>query len=213
VLFGWEMTLTKPTTLSVPSTQAYAGMDHLLVWPIRSHRTERELIAQVLAAKKNVIVVLNAGGNLDMTPFLDKASAVLHAWFPGQAGGTAIAEILLGRVNPSGKLPASFERRWEDNPVYNSYYDTDNSWRVSYSEGPFLGYRYYDESAIKPQFPFGYGPSYTTFRYQDLKVTSMDKDRFSVSFALTNTGRRDGAGVAQVYVGDGHAKVQRPVKD
>lgn len=174
---------------------------------------QRELIEQVMAANRNVIVVLNAGGNVDMTPFLDKAGAVLHAWFPGQEGGTALAKILMGRVNPSGKLPASFERRWEDNPVYDHYYDKSNSGRVSYAEGLFMGYRYYDQATVKPLFPFGYGLSYTTFRYDHLKVISAGRDHVSVSFRLTNTGRRDGAEVAQVYVGDQHAKVARPLKE
>lgn len=174
---------------------------------------QRELIGQVLAANKNVVVLLNAGGNLDMSQFLDKSAAVLHAWYPGQEGGTAVAEILLGKVNPSGKLPASFEKRWEDNPVYDSYYDKNKSLRVSYTEGIFVGYRYYDKATVKPLFPFGYGLSYTQFKYSDLKVKATGKDTVSVTFTLTNTGKRDGAEVAQVYVGDGHAKIARPVKE
>ena len=174
---------------------------------------QQKLIAEVLAANKNVVVVLNAGGNVDMTPFLDSAAAVLHSWFPGQEGGTAVAEILLGKVNPSGRLPASFERRWEDNPVHDSYYDKDNSRRVSYTEGVFVGYRYYDKASVKPLFPFGYGLSYTTFKYSDLMVTPLSKDNVSVTFTLSNTGARDGAEVAQVYVGDGHANIARPIKE
>ncbi|HVJ05954.1 MAG TPA: glycoside hydrolase family 3 C-terminal domain-containing protein [Candidatus Saccharimonadales bacterium] len=174
---------------------------------------QRELIDAVMAANKNVVVLLNAGGNVDMSPFLEKSAAVLHAWYPGQEGGTAAAEILLGTVNPSGKLPASFEKRWEDNPVHASYYEKNNSRRVSYTEGVFLGYRYYDKATVKPQFPFGFGLSYTTFKYSDLRVKATGKDNVSVSFKVTNTGKRDGAEVAQVYVGDRHAKVVRPVKE
>jgi beta-glucosidase len=181
--------------------------------PFQLPEEQRELIEQVLAANKNVVMVINAGGNVEMTPFLSKAAALLHAWYPGQEGGTAIAEILTGKVNPSGKLPASFEKRWEDNPVHDSYYEKNNSRRVSYSEGVFLGYRYYDKATVKPLFPFGYGLSYTTFRYSGLKVSHQDKDRVQVSFTLTNTGKRDGAEVAQVYVGDGHSKVARPLKE
>jgi len=181
--------------------------------PFQLPEEQRELIAQVLAANKNVVMVINAGGNVEMTPFLDKTAALLHAWYPGQEGGTAIAEILTGKVNPSGKLPASFEKRWEDNPVHDSYYEKNSSRRVSYSEGVFLGYRYYDKATVKPLFPFGYGLSYTTFRYSGLKVIHQDKDRVQVSFTLTNTGKRDGAEVAEVYVGDGHAKVARPLKE
>ncbi len=174
---------------------------------------QRDLVARVFALNKNVIVVLNAGGNVDMSPFAEKSSAVLHAWYPGQEGGTAIARVLLGNANPSGKLPVSFEMRWEDSPVHDSYYDKDNSHLVKYSEGLFLGYRYYDKSAVKPRFPFGYGLSYTTFKYGDLKLTPFGKDKLSVSFTITNTGKRDGAEVAQVYVSDGHAKVERPLKE
>jgi beta-glucosidase len=181
--------------------------------PFELPADQRELIEQVLATNKNVVMVLNAGGNISMTSFLPKTAALLHAWFPGQEGGTAVAEILSGKVDPSGKLPASFEKRWEDNPVHDSYYDKNNSRHVSYSEGLFVGYRYYDKSTVKPLFPFGYGLSYTTFRYSDLKVTRMGRDAVTVSFAITNTGKRDGAEVAEVYVSDRHAKVARPLKE
>jgi beta-glucosidase len=174
---------------------------------------QQELITQVMAANPNVIVVLNAGGNLDMSPFLAQAQAVLHAWYTGEESGTAVAEILLGQVNPSGKLPASFERRWEDNPVHDSYYDRDHSQRVAYTEGVFLGYRYYDKAAVKPLFPFGFGLSYTTFRYSDLKVSTLDKDSVRVSFVVTNTGERAGAEVAELYVSDTHPTLPRPVKE
>jgi len=138
---------------------------------------------------------------------------VLHAWYTGEESGSALAEILLGQVNPSGKLPASFERRWEDNPVHDSYYDRDHSRRVAYTEGIFLGYRYYDKAAVKPLFPFGFGLSYTTFRYSDLEVSPADKDSVKVSFVVTNTGNRLGTEVAQLYVSDTHAAVPRPVKE
>src|SRR6202030_717547 len=118
---------------------------------------------------KNVIVVLTAGGNVDMTHWIDQVPVLLHAWYPGQEGGTALAQILFGDYSPSGKLPASFERRWEDNPTFNSYYPKNGEKRVTYTEGVFLGYRYYDHSNVKPRFPFGFGLSYTTFEYSDLK--------------------------------------------
>ncbi len=174
---------------------------------------QRELIQQVLAVNEHVIIILNAGSNVDMTPFLTKVSAILYAWYPGQAGGTALANVLSGQVNPSAKLPASFERRWEDNPVHDSYYDKDHSQRVAYTEGVFLGYRHYDKSTTKPLFPFGFGLSYTTFKYDQLTVSPVAPDRISVSFRLTNTGHRDGAEVAQVYVGDEHSTVPRPLKE
>jgi beta-glucosidase len=180
--------------------------------PFALPEAQLELIRRVLEANRNVIVVLNAGGNLDMSPFLENAAAVLHAWYPGEEGGTAVAEILTGAVNPSGKLPASFERRWEDSPVHDSYYDVNNSRHVRYSEGIFVGYRHYDRSPVKPLFPFGFGLSYTTFTYSGLKLVA-EGDHALVRFTLTNTGTRAGAEVAQVYVGERHPKVPRPVKE
>ena len=175
-----------------------------------------ELIRQISAVNQNVIVVLTAGGNVDMTPWIDSVPALLHAWYPGQEGGTALAEILFGDVSPSGKLPVSFERRWEDNPTFHSYYPEKGGSRVQYSEGIFLGYRHYDRSETKPLFSFGYGLSYTTFAYGKLSVTPQTgnlNEPVSVSFDVTNTGQRAGAEVAELYVGDSHASVPRPVKE
>ena len=175
-----------------------------------------ELIRQITAANKNTIVVITAGGNVDMTQWIGKVAAVVHTWYPGQEGGTALAQILFGDYSPSGKLPASFERRWEDNPVFHSYYPAKGESRVAYSEGVFLGYRHYDRSATKPMFPFGFGLSYTTFAYSNLSVSpqagKLDQP-ITVSFDVKNTGQREGAEVAEVYVGDSHASVPRPVKE
>ena len=175
-----------------------------------------ELIRQVSAVNKNTIVVLTAGGNVDMTQWIDRVPAVLHAWYPGQEGGTALAEILFGDYSPSGKLPASFERRWEDNPTFHSYYPEKGAKDVRYTEGMFLGYRYYDRSATKPLFPFGYGLSYSTFAYSNLAISPAVgnlKEPVTVSFEVTNTGRRKAAEVAELYVGDPHASVPRPQKE
>ncbi len=175
-----------------------------------------ELIRQISAVNKNVIVVLTAGGNVDMTRWIDNVPAVLHAWYPGQEGGTALVQILFGDYSPSGKLPASFERRWEDSPTVHSYYPASGSNRVQYSEGVFLGYRHYDRSETKPLFAFGYGLSYTTFAYSKLSVTPQSgnlNEPVSVSFDVRNTGHRAAAEVAELYVGDSHASVPRPVKE
>jgi beta-glucosidase len=177
---------------------------------------QESLIKAVLSVNKNVAIVVTAGGNVGMTQWIDSAPAVLHAWYPGQEGGTALAKILFGDVSPSGKLPASFERRWEDNATYDSYYDKNGSKHVAYTEGVFLGYRHFDKTGIKPMFPFGYGLSYTTFKYSNLKVTPSSfqgDDPVTVSFDITNTGKREGAEVAEVYVSDGHSKIERPVKE
>ncbi|HXM97362.1 MAG TPA: glycoside hydrolase family 3 C-terminal domain-containing protein [Candidatus Dormibacteraeota bacterium] len=173
-------------------------------------------IQQIAAVNKNVIVILTAGGNVDMTRWIHEVPALLHAWYPGQEGGTALAHILFGDVNPSGKLPASFERRWEDNAAFGSYYPKDGSKQIFYREGIFVGYRHFDRARVKPLFPFGYGLSYTTFQYSDLKVIPTSADfsaPVTVSFNVKNTGSREGAEVAEVYVGDSHASVPRPVKE
>jgi beta-glucosidase len=175
-----------------------------------------ELIRQISSVNKNVIVVLTAGGNVDMSQWVDHVPAILHAWYPGQEGGTALAQILFGDYSPSGKLPVSFERRWEDNPTFHSYYPAKGESRVQYSEGVFMGYRHFDRSDTKPLFAFGHGLSYTTFGYSNLSVTPRTgslNEPITVSFDLKNTGHREGAEVAELYVGDSHASVPRPIKE
>jgi len=194
-----------------PATES-EGFDRTFALP----GGQDELIRQMASVNKNVIVVLTAGGNADMTKWIDSVPALLHAWYPGQEGGTALAQILFGDYSPSGKLPASFERRWEDNPTYKSYYPVAGEMAVKYSEGVFLGYRGYDKSGVKPMFPFGYGLSYTTFAYKDISVSPAQgglNQPVKVSFDVTNTGKRQGAEVAELYVGDSHAKVPRPAKE
>jgi beta-glucosidase len=184
--------------------------------PFQLPSGQDELIQQISAVNKNTIVVLTAGGNVDMTGWIDKVPAVLHAWYPGQEGGRALAEILFGDHSPSGKLPVSFERRWEDNPVFHSYYPPKGESRVQYSEGVFVGYRYYDRSETKPLFPFGFGLSYTNFAYSNLSVSPVRggaSEPITVSFDVRNIGHREGAEVAELYVGESHAEVPRPVKE
>jgi beta-glucosidase len=181
-----------------------------------------ELIQEMAAANKNTIVVLTSGGGVDANAWLDRVPALLEAWYPGQEGGKAAAEILFGDVNPSGRLPATFERRWEDNPVHDSYYPEAGTNRVIYKEGVFVGYRGYEHAGTKPLFPFGYGLSYTSFQYGNLAVKPADASAkssgfsaplYQVSFDVTNTGTRAGADIAQIYVAEAHAKVPRPAKE
>ena len=175
-----------------------------------------ELIKQLAAANKNVIVVVTSGGAVDMAPWLDRVPALFEAWYSGQEGGSALAQLLFGEYSPSGKLPTSFEGRWEDNAVHDSYYPKGTEKKVVYAEGLFLGYRHFDKTEVKPQFPFGYGLSYTTFAYKNLSVAparAAGNQVVTVSFDLTNTGHRAGAEVAEVYVGEPHASVPRPVKE
>ena len=175
-----------------------------------------ELIRQISSVNKNTIVVITSGGALDMTRWIDQVPGIIEAWYPGQEGGTALAQILFGEYSPSGKLPASFERQWEDNPTFKTYYTKPGELQVDYSEGVFVGYRHYDRATVKPLFPFGYGLSYTTFSYSNLKVSPGAgnlNQPVTVTFDLKNTGKREAAEVAQVYVGDTHASVPRPVKE
>jgi beta-glucosidase len=176
---------------------------------------QNELIQEMVAANKSTVVVLTSGGATDMAAWLEAVPAVIQAWYPGQEGGTALAEILLGNVNPSGRLPVTFERRWEDNPVHDSYYPEPGTKRVVYKEGVFVGYRGYERNGTAPLFPFGHGLSYTTFQYGNLAVTpGTSKDgKVRLAFDVTNAGSRAGADVAQVYVADTHAKVPRPPKE
>lgn len=173
-------------------------------------------IQQIAAENKNVIVVLNSGGSVDMTRWLDQVPAILHAWYPGQEGGTALAQLLFGDFAPSGKLPVTFEHRAEDNPTFHSYFPQKGDKHVDYTEGIFVGYRGFEKSGTKPLFPFGYGLSYTTFAYSDLKLAPAPKGSgaiLAVTFKVKNTGSREGAEIAQVYVGDSHAPVPRPAKE
>jgi len=175
-----------------------------------------ELIRQISAVNKNTIVVLTAGGNVDMTQWIGNVPAILHAWYPGQEGGTALAQLIFGDYSPSGKLPASFERHWEDNPAFHNYYPGKGENRVQYSEGVFVGYRHFDRSETKPLFAFGYGLSYTTFAYSKLSVAPQAgnlNEPVTVSFDVRNTGDREAAEVAEVYVGESHSSVPRPVKE
>jgi beta-glucosidase len=175
-----------------------------------------QLIQTMAAANKKTIVAVTSGGNVDSTRWVEKIPAYLETWYAGQDGGTALAEVLFGAVNPSGHLPATFERRAQDNPSYANYYMEGDTNRVLYKEGIFIGYRGYEHNHVKPLFPFGYGLSYTTFKFANLSITPKDATstpNVTVSFDLTNTGDRAGAEVAQVYVSDGHASAPRPLKE
>jgi len=172
-----------------------------------------ELIREIAAANKNTVVVITGGGSVDMNAWLDRVPTVLQAWYPGQEGGSALAEILFGATNPSGRLPVTFERDEKDNPAFNSYYPEGDQKRVVYKEGVFVGYRGYERNKTKPLFPFGYGLSYTSFAYRNLKVSKVASGDVQVEFDLSNTGKRAGSEVAQVYVGDSHSKEPRPAKE
>jgi beta-glucosidase len=171
------------------------------------------LIREVVKANKRTIVVLYNGTPLLLKPWIDEVPAVLETWYPGQEGGTAIADILFGDVNPSGKLPATFPKRWEDAAAYGNYPGKDSA--VKYAEGIYVGYRHFDAKGIEPLFPFGYGLSYTSFAYAGLKILkSKEKDStWTAKCTVKNTGSRAGAEIVQLYISDINASVDRPPKD
>jgi beta-glucosidase len=177
---------------------------------------QNELINQLAATNKNSVVVVTSGGSVDMNPWLSHVAAVFEGWYGGQGGGTALAQLLVGDYSPSGKLPVTFERRWEDNAAHDFYYPKPGDRKTPYTEGIFTGYRHFDKDGLKPQFPFGYGLSYTSFAYKNLTVSpakvSGDQN-VTVSFDLVNTGKRAGAEVAEIYVGEEKVHVPRPPKE
>jgi beta-glucosidase len=175
-----------------------------------------ELIRRICAINKRCIVTITSGGAVDMTAWLERAPGLVQSWYLGQEGGTALAKVLLGAVNPSGHLPATFERRWEDNPVHDSYYPEPGTNRVRYKEGVFVGYRGYERSGRAPQFPFGHGLSYTTFGYGDFELkpsSGSSAALYDVSFTVKNTGGRTGAAVPQLYIAATKSSVPRPLKE
>ncbi len=171
------------------------------------------LIERVAAANPRTVVVLQTGSPVTM-PWLDKVAGVIQAWYPGQKCGNAIADVLFGSINPSGKLSQTFPERLEDNPAYINY--PGENGRVRYGEGIFIGYRYYEKKRIAPLFPFGFGLSYTSFAYDNLRLsatTIAPDERLMVSVDITNTGQRMGKEIVQVYVRDIQATLTRPIKE
>jgi beta-glucosidase len=183
---------------------------------------QQALIHQVAAANPKTIVVVTSGGSVEASSWLDSVPALIEAWYAGEQGGTALARLLFGDANFSGRLPISWERRLSDNPSAAHYYFGDPATqRIEYAEGIFVGYRGYQKMRTEPLFPFGFGLSYTSFRYDRLKVqpatgpsSGASMPRFDVAFDVINTGPRAGADIAEVYVSDDtHPRVQRPPEE
>jgi beta-glucosidase len=170
-----------------------------------------ELINEVAKVNPNTIVVLNAGAQVTLHPWINNVKALVWAFFPGQEGTQAITNVLTGQVNPSGKLPFTIAKQWEDYPAFGNFPGPKGE--VEYKEGILVGYRYFDTKHVAPEFPFGFGMSYTTFALSNVKVKSNGKDNYSVSVSIKNTGSVAGAEVVQLYVKDMKAKVFRPEKE
>ncbi len=191
------------------------------------------LIEAVAAANPKTVVTLTGGGGMDVERWIDKVPALLHNYYPGQEGGTAVAEVLFGKHDPEGKLPVSFDRSWQDNPSFAWYYPIkgeDTTLHVTedgkapvdyliphvkYGDKLMVGYRYWTTTGKHPLFPFGFGLSYTTFGFAKLDVpaTAVSGATVPVSFDVTNTGSVAGAEVAQLYVSDPSATVSRPERE
>jgi beta-glucosidase len=174
---------------------------------------QNELVAAVLAANPHSAVVLNSGGGLNIASWVDRVPVLLHAWYGGEEGERALADVLTGRVNPSGKLPISFERLLDDNLSARNYYPKANTVDVPYSEGIFVGYRNFDRASTKALFPFGFGLSYTVFAMDHLSVQDHGGGSVTVDFDVRNTGKVAGDEIAQVYVSEQNAPLARPVKE
>jgi beta-glucosidase len=176
-----------------------------------------ELITNVSAANPRTVVVFHGGGNFDSEQWINQVDGLVEAFYPGQLGGQAFAEILFGDVNPSGKLPITMEKKASDNPAYATFPNPVNQHPddIMYTEGIFIGYRGYDENGIQPLFPFGFGLSYTTFEFSNLSVTPTYNGTGSVTatFTVTNTGPVAGAEVAQLYIGEKNPPVKRPPRE
>ena len=177
---------------------------------------QEQLILDVAQANPQTVVALYAGGNVDMNPWIDRVKGLLYLWYPGQDGALAAAEILFGKTNPSGKLPATFERILQDRSSFECYADSDKDKRVFYEDGIFTGYRHHDRKGHSPRFPFGFGLSYTTFEYSNLRLSKSSLKAGEVLEAfvdITNSGNLAGAEIVQIYVRDEKASVLRPVKE
>ena len=172
---------------------------------------QEELIAALLEVNPNTVLAFVAGSPIEMESFADKAKAIVWCYYAGMEGGNALAEVLLGKVNPSGKLAETFPKAYAD-CVTAKNGEFGKEGRVEYKEGIYVGYRYFEKENIKPQFCFGHGLSYTEFAYKDLKVVVNGKNA-EVTLSVQNTGKMAGAEVVQVYVSDKEASVDRPAKE
>ncbi len=195
--------------------------------PFALPEEQNKLIKTVSKLNDRTVVLITAGGGIDFSPWIKDVKAVLHTFYLGQAGGAPVAEVLSGDVNPSGKLPFSIPKRPQDAPAFGNYYPPNekspvyqadhknNPAAVTYAEGIFIGYRHYDKNKIEPQFPFGFGLSYTKFDYDDLELSSLKigkNDTLKVRFKLRNKGKIAGSEIVQLYV-SAEGAVKRPPKE
>ena len=190
-----------------------------------------KLVEKIASLNKNTVVIVNSGSGVNMSPWNDKVAAILYAWYPGQIGNVATAEIISGKVNPSGKLPITIEKKFSDSPGYGylpegaEFYEgweaaaaekDHKVYDVVYEEGLLIGYRWYEAKDIEPLYPFGHGLSYTTFAYCDLSIKDTifsAEEPLEVQCTIRNIGQRQGSETIQVYVSDLESSLERPEKE
>jgi beta-glucosidase len=224
---GWNFDLTtrkkspieEATDVAKTSDIAiiFAGLSNALESEGRDPATlelpskQKELIKAVAKVNPNTIVVFNGGVALSVQPWLKDVKALLDMFYLGQETGNAIASVIFGDVNPSGKLPFSFIKSPDQSPALKNYQNPDL--QIKYDEGVFVGYRYLDKNNIEPEFPFGYGLYYTVFDYNNIKIKDLGNRMYQVSADIKNTGKVKGDEIVQLYVSDKESSVPRPVKE
>ncbi|CCU81021.1 Beta-glucosidase [Halanaerobium saccharolyticum subsp. saccharolyticum DSM 6643] len=176
-------------------------------------KEQNQLIKELAAVNPNIIVILNNGSAVDLRQWLDKVSAVIEAGLPGQAGASALADIIAGEINPSAKLAESYPLKLEDNPSYLNFPGSSDS--VRYGEGIYIGYRYYDKRKMEVLFPFGYGLSYTEFAYRALEAPDYlaEGDKLKIKILIENTGQFKGKEIIQLYLSQQNPSLARPPKE
>ncbi|MDP4176409.1 MAG: glycoside hydrolase family 3 C-terminal domain-containing protein [Bacteroidota bacterium] len=172
-----------------------------------------KLINEIAKANKNTIVVLTTGSPVLMDNWISNVSGVLETWFGGEKMGDALSDVLLGKYSPSGKLPITFPHRWEDCSAYKTY--KAESGTTNYSDGIYVGYRHFEKNNIKPLFSFGFGLSYSTFKYSDIMISpkASKNGKVNVTFTIQNTGNNEGEEVAQLYLRDVQSSIDKPLKE
>ena len=223
---GIEEIKTADVVLCNIGTEDSEGSDR----PFELPEAQEALVQKCVNNNSNTVVIVTSGSGVRMTGWNEKAKAILYAWYVGQIGNKALAEIIAGKVNPSGRLPITIERDFKDSPgygyipegetVYTGWNDRHESthpvFNIQYTEGIFSGYRWYDKKDIAPLYPFGFGLSYTTFEYENLAVSRerfREEDTVHVSVMVKNTGNVQGTETVQLYVQDVECSVPRPVKE
>ncbi len=222
VKFGW----TKPNENIIQDAVKVAKENDLAIvfvgtsYSIESEGFDRKnlelpsgqenLINEIAKANKNVVVVLTTGSPVLVEGWKNNVKGIIESWFDGEEIGNAIAQVLTGKFNPSGKLPITFPKRWEDCSAFPYYMKKDNV--TEYGDGIFVGYRHFDKNNIEPSYPFGYGLSYSTFAYSNMKA-EINGEKVKVSFDIKNTGNVSGAEIAQIYVHDVSSTAEKAVKE